>query len=55
MKVHPGGADKVLLAAGGAIEPFWQMYPFHKTDAVKDLLKPFKIGNLHEDDIIKPS
>ena len=42
------------MAAGGALEPFWQMYPFHKTDAVRDLLKPYKIGRLHEDDMIKP-
>jgi sulfite oxidase len=44
IKVHPGGAEKLMMAAGGAIEPFWEMYPFHKKDAVKELLVPYKIG-----------
>jgi sulfite oxidase len=35
LKVHPGGAEKLMMAAGGAIEPFWEMYPFHKKDTVK--------------------
>ena len=27
---HPGG-HKILLAAGGAVEPFWALYGAHKT------------------------
>ena len=54
IKVHPGGSDKLMMAAGGAIDPFWQMYPFHKEESVKDLLKTYKIGRLHPDDQIKP-
>ena len=23
---HPGGVDKIMLAAGGAVEPFWRVY-----------------------------
>lgn len=42
------------MAAGGAIDPFWQMYPFHKVDQVKNLLATYKIGQLHPDDQIKP-
>jgi sulfite oxidase len=30
VKVHPGGSEKIMMAAGGSIEPFWSMYPFHK-------------------------
>lgn len=30
---HPGG-DKILMAAGGALEPFWQLYAVHKTKQV---------------------
>lgn len=55
IKVHPGGAEKLMMAAGGAIEPFWEMYPFHKKDNVKDLLVQYKIGMLHPNDIIKKS
>ena len=53
LKVHPGGAEKLMMAAGGAIDPFWQMYPFHKVDSVKELLVKYKIGQLHKDDQIK--
>jgi sulfite oxidase len=26
---HPGGSDKLLLAAGKAIDPFWRIYQQH--------------------------
>jgi sulfite oxidase len=42
-----------MMAAGGAIDPFWQMYPFHKVDSVKSLLIKYKVGELHPDDQIK--
>jgi len=35
---HPGGSDKLMMAAGGPIEPFWEMYPFHKEEKIKSLL-----------------
>ena len=35
---HPGGADKLMMANGGPIEPFWEMYPFHKEEVVYKLL-----------------
>ncbi len=54
VKVHPGGADKLMMAAGGSIDPFWEMYPFHKVDEVKSLLSKYRIGALHPDDQIKP-
>lgn len=43
-----------MMAAGGSIDPFWEMYPFHKVDVVKDLLKKYKIGGLHPDDQMRP-
>ena len=55
IKVHPGGAEKLMMAAGGAIEPFWEMYPFHKKDTIKELLVPYIIGKLHPEDILKKS
>lgn len=51
-KNHPGGSDKLLMAAGGPIEPFWQMYPFHKVENVISLLEPYKIGTLHPEDVV---
>lgn len=31
---HPGGASRIRMAAGGALEPFWQLYALHKKDEV---------------------
>ena len=42
---HPGG-NKILLAAGGAIEPFWAMYAVHQTDEVLKMLEKYRIGDL---------
>lgn len=42
------------MANGGPIEPWWQMYPFHKAEAVYNLLSKYKIGELHVDDRVDP-
>lgn len=56
LKYHPGGESKLLLAAGGAIEPFWAMYTFHKdSELAMEMLKKHRIGNLHANDIMKES
>lgn len=49
---HPGG-DKILMAAGGALEPFWQLYAAHKTKQVFEILEAYRIGNLSEEDVQK--
>jgi len=49
-KNHPGG-DKILLAAGGSIEPFWDFYTQHKTSEVMEILESLRIGNLDEKDM----
>ena len=54
LKIHPGGADKILMAAGGPIEGFWAMYNFHLKDEIFSMLAPYKIGILHPDDRMKP-
>lgn len=43
---HPGGANKLLLAAGGAIDPFWAMYQQHNVPEVKKILAGYRIGTL---------
>jgi sulfite oxidase len=49
---HPGGMDKIMLAAGGNIEPFWQLYPIHtRSKLPASLLAEMKIGVLHPDDV----
>jgi sulfite oxidase len=51
-KNHPGGSDKLIMAAGGPIEPWWQQYPFHKVVNVISILEEYKVGQLHADDVL---
>jgi sulfite oxidase len=46
--LHPGGAGKVLLGAGSAIDPFWALYPQHDHQFVRDLLAQYRIGTLKD-------
>mmetsp|Transcript_5700 Transcript_5700/g.10872 ORF Transcript_5700/g.10872 Transcript_5700/m.10872 type:complete len:547 (-) Transcript_5700:108-1748(-) len=41
---HPGGRDKIMLAAGKCVDPFWNVYRQHLTEKVRDILRPYKIG-----------
>lgn len=45
VSMHPGG-DKILLAAGGALEPFWALYAVHSQDHVLEILSEYKVGEL---------
>lgn len=35
---HPGGASRISMAAGGALEPFWKLYALHKKDEVREFM-----------------
>lgn len=35
-----------MLAAGGSIEPFWNLYAVHKNHEVLEILSSLKIGTL---------
>ena len=45
---HPGGVDKILLSAGGALEPYWNIYRQHLNSEYinEEILKPRLIGTL---------
>lgn len=49
---HPGGKEKIMLAAGSSIEPFWRVYQQHYNSpyALK-LLETYRVGTLHPDDL----
>lgn len=48
---HPGG-DVILRAAGGAIEPYWDIFTIHKNSPyVRDILEQYCIGYIHMDDL----
>ncbi|CAH2224296.1 sulfite oxidase, mitochondrial [Pelobates cultripes] len=45
VELHPGG-NRILLAAGGALEPFWALYGVHKSEHVFEILQEYKVGEL---------
>jgi len=46
---HPGGTEKIMLAAGKSIDPFWRLYQQHENrgNAVAQL-ENFRIGDLSD-------
>mmetsp|Transcript_29351 Transcript_29351/g.113699 ORF Transcript_29351/g.113699 Transcript_29351/m.113699 type:complete len:550 (-) Transcript_29351:714-2363(-) len=47
---HPGGESKILLAAGGSLEPFWSLYAQHQEEFVYSILEELRVGNLKASD-----
>ena len=48
---HPG-AKNILMAAGGPLEPFWNLYAVHQNNSqVYALLEEYRIGNLDPKDV----
>ncbi|TPX55357.1 hypothetical protein PhCBS80983_g05381 [Powellomyces hirtus] len=43
--VHPGG-ERILLAAGRSIDPFWSVFTIHQTPETKELLEQYRIGDV---------
>lgn len=43
VEMHPGG-EVILLAAGAAIDPFWNMYAVHKQEHILEILDGYRIG-----------
>ena len=47
---HPGGADRIMMAKGSNIDPFWNLYQQHFTPEVASLLAPMKIGHIDQNE-----
>ncbi|XP_029660614.1 probable sulfite oxidase, mitochondrial isoform X1 [Formica exsecta] len=47
---HPGGPSKILMAAGGSIDPFWSIFANHNTPEIYSLLESMRIGNISKED-----
>ena len=44
---HPGGAEKILMAAGGSADAFWRLYPQHyRSAAALQALAQRRVGTL---------
>lgn len=49
---HPGH-DRILMANGNDLEPFWDVYKLHYRPHIQHLLQDFRIGNLSDSDAEK--
>ncbi|KAI2467613.1 Oxidoreductase, molybdopterin-binding domain-containing protein [Annulohypoxylon bovei var. microspora] len=47
---HPGG-EVILRAAGGSIEPYWDIFSIHKSPYVRKILEQYIVGKVHPDDL----
>ena len=45
--------EKILLGAGGPIEPFWNLYAVHQTPEVLGMLEEYRIGKLKAGDRVR--
>lgn len=52
IKIHPGGS-RILMAAGGFLEPFWELYPVHQRVDVLQMLEKYRIGDLEPKDVLE--
>ncbi|KAG5929780.1 hypothetical protein E4U42_004593 [Claviceps africana] len=48
---HPGG-QVILRAAGGSIDPYWDIFTIHKNQYVYDILSQYLIGYVDQADLI---
>lgn len=55
LELHPGGKSKILLAAGGALEPFWALYAMHNQEHVLEILREYKVGELSPEEPPQPT
>ncbi|ESN96168.1 hypothetical protein HELRODRAFT_163202 [Helobdella robusta] len=50
IKQHPGGDEKISMAIGGSVEPFWDLYSIHLNKHVFEILESLRIGNVHPEE-----
>src|SRR5450432_1547139 len=48
---HPGG-EVILRAAGGSIDPYWDIFTIHKRQDVYDILEQYLIGEIDPVDLV---
>ena len=42
-----------MLAAGGDLEPFWNIYQQHQTEMVRGILSQYYIGDLDPNEVVE--
>jgi cytochrome b involved in lipid metabolism len=57
VRMHPGGAKRIMLAAGKSVEPFWNVYQQHlapgAAQAVSEHLRRMRVGNLASGELVR--
>jgi sulfite oxidase len=48
---HPGG-EVILKAAGGSIDPYWNIFTVHKRQDVYDILEQYLVGKIDPQDLV---
>lgn len=48
---HPGG-EVILRAAGGSVDPYWNIFTIHKKEEVYDILEQYYVGNIDPRDLV---
>lgn len=48
---HPGG-NVILRAAGGSVEPYWNIFSIHKKQEVYEILESYLIGHIDPQDLV---
>ena len=51
VSAHPGG-DVILRAAGGSIDPYWDIFSIHKAPHVYEILSQYLIGYIDAADLV---
>jgi len=51
IEAHPGG-DVILRAAGGSIDPYWDIFTIHKAPHVYEILSQYLIGYVDAADLL---
>lgn len=48
---HPGG-EVILRAAGGSVDPYWDIFAIHKQPYIREILDEYLIGYVDEADLV---
>jgi len=48
---HPGGVGRLQMAAGGDLDIYWAVYTQHNRGHIDDVMRPYKIGYLNDEDM----
>lgn len=51
ISIHPGG-EVILQSAGGAVDPYWDIFTIHKKQAVYDILEGYYVGDIDPQDLV---